>query len=283
MCLTQLPTSFPPGSIILRGQNKWLLAAPLGEPIAQFSFVDAQPLTSVAPLPDGTGVLFTGPRASGLDGIFLKTGAGPATDLSISSGYHGWPAISPDGRTVVFAHHPAPDSGPIGAHAEMANAQLWALSLGPKGGSRRLTMTDGCKASPSFFDRTHLVYGHNSCRGSQGIESIETGGSTANVRVLLPSADRNERIPLVAPNRKLFLSAQMQHRGSTVSVSSWPSMKDPRVLFTNPHEQDSPSAQWTADSRFVLIVTGDEVVKCDVAAATPCEIIWDFLKASAGR
>jgi hypothetical protein len=264
LALMQLPASFEKGSVVLRGPSSWMLLSPSGVQIAEFAEIDGKKPTSLAALPDGSGVVFTGRRETAKDGLFLKQGDRPMQDLSISSGYHAWVAISPSGNAVVFAHHPADGSGPIGQHSAMANAQLWTRPIqGGAADAVQLTQTDGCKSAPSFVTEAEVVLGHSTCRGNQGLEL--TGlGTDAGVRTLVPQLGHFEMVSVVSPSKRLVAAARKNFGAFSVYVSTWPSMKEQRVLADSPRGQENPSLQWTADSKSVLTTLGGSVVRIDV-------------------
>jgi len=274
LAISQVPTTFAPGSFVLKGPTAWLLVSPAGEPLVEFGDVGGRRPTSVVALPDGSGLLYTGHRDGGQDGLFLKQGEQQELELSISPGYHGWPAISPSGKTIAFVHHDAPDSGPIGQHGVMANAQLWTRSIRSKAEARLLTSSPGCKASPSFYGEDRLVFGHNSCRGTQGIETIDLSAKL-NLRVLHPAVNRKELVPAVSPNRKLLVLARMHYRALKIVLLSWPELKELRELATTPEDQEFASANWTADSTAVLLTSGDQVLKVDVTSGAQ-QLVWTF-------
>lgn len=274
LAISQVPPTFAPGSFVLKGQTSWLLVSPTGEPLGEFEEVAGRELTSVVALPDGAGLLYTARREGAQDGLFLKQGDQAELDLSISAGYHGWPAISPSGRTIAFVHHDAPDSGPIGQHGAMANAQLWTRSIASKADARLLTSSPGCKASPSFYGEDRLVFGHNSCRGTQGIETIDLSAKL-NLRVLHPPENRKELVPAVSPDRKLLVLARMHYRALQLVLFRWPDLKELRELATTPDGQAFASANWTADSSAVVLVSGDQVIKVEVTTGAR-QVVWTF-------
>lgn len=267
----QLPASFAPGSTILRGPDSWLLVAPDGTAVAEFREVAGVAPVSITTLRDGTGVVFTASRAQKRDGLFILRGCEAVRDLSLSDGYHAWPTMSGDGKTIYFVHSPDAASGPMGSHGSGSWAQLWSRSLAGEA-NKQLTDSSGCKAAPFVYGQS-VLYEHSSCRGTTGIELLARG--SRGPRVVIPDASRREYLPRISPSGKMLATTSAQFGHFNVVVSKWPAATDARVVAATPEGQRDPSIAWCADSKCLIAVLGTEVVKIDIETGQQTAV-WHF-------
>ena len=269
----QLPETLPANAITLQVGETWVILTTQGKPIAEFTEIDGIAPTCLRALPSGKGVVFTAPRSGKRDGLFLKLSKQPTEDISLSDGYHAWVAVAPDENYLVVGHQASADSGPIGMHGANANSQLWRVPLVRRQNQKAVQLTDsvGCKSSPSFVGAAQLVYGHNSCRGTQGIEwLLPTGGATHVVVKNNQTLDLN---PEISPDGRMIAFVRPYYRTTRVLVADWPRMKTERVLVESSTEVPTPSIAWLTASRALAVVV-DGKIEMVSADGSNRETIW---------
>jgi Tol biopolymer transport system component len=134
----------------------------------------------------------------------VQPATSPARDMS--------PAISPDGRWVLFASSRG---------RTLAETSLWIARLEPRAVARQLTEGDWIDAQPTWFpdgDGNAIAFASTRTRGNFDLFklAIDRDGNAVGHAAQLTDADGHEITPSVAPDGTIYYTAVTPHDDGSV-------------------------------------------------------------------